>query len=252
MTFFISFFLFFFLLYFLTVFGLDYCKSTKVSAASCLLHCEWARFLIEDLQDLESAAEFYSFSADMGHARSMHKLAIMLLYGRGVPHNPKRARYFLVKLLNAGSDHITTTYYNCMCAFLPSPGLHPSANVTKEALQKMRTSVTKGLDYHLNHPWNKVLAIKTDEIKKCMAQALLVLGRHYLRKSIDVGSALEWLIESSKLGNADAMCTIGDAFTFQTSGTVQNIPLARKYYKLAAAFGNKKAERRIASLKDWE
>ena len=58
-----------------------------------------------------------------------------------------------------------------MCAFLPSPGLHPSANVTKEALQKMRTSVTKGLDYHLNHPWNKVLAIKTDEIKKCMAQA---------------------------------------------------------------------------------
>jgi TPR repeat protein len=211
--------------------------------------------LIEDLKDEESASEFYRFSAGMGHARSMHKLAVMMLFGRGVPYSPRHSKYFFVKLINAGSDHITTTYYNCMCALgVPSPGLQPAANITKEALFKMRSSVTKGLAYHLNHPWREVLAVEEKEIRTCMAQAQLVLGRHYLRASFvgqNVEEALKWLIESAKLGNADAMCTIGDAFTFQMAGTVQNVPLARKYYKLASSLGHKKAQRRIEALKDW-
>ena len=239
------------------VFGLDYCKSTKISPESCLLHCQWATYLRQDLRDDESALEFYKFSANMGHVRSMKKLAVMLLYGHGAPSSPKRAKYYFMNLLQYGSDHITTTYYNCVCALgtnnqIKQPGVPIAADTVKEAISKMKASLTKGIAYHLDSPWTEVFDCDEKEIKTCMAAASLVLGRHILRKGQQKDEALKWLIEAAKMGSADAMCAIGDAFTFQTSGTVQNIPLARKYYSLASALGNKKAQRRIDSLVDWE
>jgi TPR repeat protein len=212
--------------------------------------------LTEDLNDLESASEFFNFSAKMGHARSMHKIGIMLLYGRGVVSKPMSAKFFFSKIIKAGSDHITTVYYNCMCALsVPSPGVPPAAHVTKEALKTLRASANKGLEYHLNHPWCEVLEVEESETRTCLAQAQLVLGRKYLTGSFlgqNVDEALRWLIESARLGNTDAMCTIGDAFTFQTAGTVQNIVLARKYFTLASSLGHRKAQRRLDSLSDWE
>jgi TPR repeat protein len=240
---------------------LDYCKSTKISPESCLLHCQWASFLREDLNDDESALEFYKFSANMGHIRSMHKLGVMTLFGHGTESNPRRAKYHFLKILNNGSDHIATSYYNCVCSLASQSSfvLHTQlasgplpSNTTRDAINKMKQSIMKGLEYHLNSPWSEVLATDAEEIRTCMASAQLILGRHMLRKSQNVDEALKWLIESAKLGNHVAMCTIGDAFTFQTSGTVQNIPLARKYYALASSLGNKKAKRRIDSLADWE
>ena len=218
-----------------------------------MLHCQWATFLRQDLHDDPSALEFYKFSADMGHVRSMHKLGRMLVYGRGTAANPRRAKSYFMKMLRFGSDHITTTYYNCVCALgVPSPGVPPAANVTTEAYALMRASLLKGMDYHLQSPWREVLATEESEIKNCMAQAQLILGRHLFRKGQQVEEALKWLIESAKLGNSDAMCAIGDAFTFQTAGTKQNIPLARKYFSLASSLGHKKAQRRLDSLVDWE
>ena len=239
------------------VMGLNYCKSCNPGASACKLHCLWAKYLREDLGDDKSALKFYSFAADMGHARSMYKITCLYLLGQGTESSPKKAMMYIGKLINAGCDHICMTWRACSAALsVPSPGETKSATRVKKAIIKMKASVLQGIDSHYASPWCKVLAIKPDETKMGFSRATLMLGRLYLRASFvgqNLEEALKWLIASSKLGNTDAMCTIGDCFTFNHAGSIpQNVELARKYYTIASGLGHSKSKRRLESLRDWE
>ena len=130
------------------------------------------------------------------------------------------------------------------------------ATVVKKAIVRMRQSVLQGINYHYSSPWCKVLDINAEETKMGFSRATLMLGRLYLRASFvgqNIEEALKWLIVSSKEGKTDAMCTIGDCFTYNHAGSIpQNVELARKYYAIAAALGHSKSKRRLESLRDWE
>ncbi len=177
----------------------------------------WARYLREDLADHASAAEFYQYAADSGHARSTYKLAVMHLLGRGVQcSNPKMAKALFSRLIKAKCNHICVTYFSCMAALaVPSQMTHHQVermNLAKNAIRRMLKSVELGLQYHMESPWTEVLLIDEEQIKSCMAQAMLTLGRNYMRGSFvgqNVDLSLKWLIASARLKNADAMCMIG-------------------------------------------
>lgn len=239
------------------VMGLNYCKSVNPGATACKLHCLWAKYLREDVGDDESAVEFYRFSADMGHARSMYKLACMSLLGQGLQSSPRLAMIYFRRLINSECDHICVTWRACSASLnVQSPGQTKSAKVVKQAIDRLCKSALKGLDYHYASPWGEVLDIDDDETKMGFSQATLMLGRLYLRASFvgqNIGEAMKWLVASSKLGNTDAMCTIGDCFTYNHAGSIpQNVELARKYYAIAAHLGHSKSKRRLESLRDWE
>ena len=237
------------------VLGLYFCRSDSMSPTSCHLHCRWGELLVSHMQDLDSAAAFFKFGSDNGHARSTYRYARCLLFGQGCVPDARRAKQLLDHLEAAGCTHIACTYYRCQAALiLPDRGQTGCVRRTKETIVKLIKAVSRGIKDHTSDAWDRTLGVSPETTHQCFAGAHFLLGELYLCARFVVRSidrAHLHMREAAKLGNVEALRRIGDMFGYGCGSKIrQDRKLAKRYYALAAQNGSVKGNRRLHHLDD--